>query len=111
MNKDLAHEGVVAQPLSDIYTNCHSCHPTDYIERADQLAATLNVTPDSCATPSTVAFHSASSGSHTGSTTILLNSTGGVSTWKSFLLITGMLASLAIFFLGLGYLNNHRFKS
>ena len=26
MNKDLAHENLMANPLSDIYTDCHSCH-------------------------------------------------------------------------------------
>jgi hypothetical protein len=40
-----------------------------------------------------------------------MNSAAGVSTWKNFLLITGMLASLAIFLLGVSWLNNHRIKS
>ena len=30
MDKDLAHEGMVANPLEDIYTNCYHCHPDDY---------------------------------------------------------------------------------
>lgn len=30
MDKDLAHEGPVANPISDIYTNCHGCYPDDY---------------------------------------------------------------------------------
>ena len=111
MDKSLAHEGLVAQPLSDIYTDCHSCHPADYIARSDKLAATLHVTPESCATPTAVAVYEGSGGLHTGSTSMSLNSTAGVSAWKTFLLITGMLASLAIFLLGLSWLNNHRVKS
>jgi hypothetical protein len=50
VDKDLAHEGLVAHPLEDIYTDCHSCHP-DYDERAAQFAPILGVTPNSCATP------------------------------------------------------------
>ena len=67
MDKSLAHAGMVAQPLSDIYTDCHSCHPADYQARSNQLAATLNVTPESCATPTAVAVYAGSGGSHTGS--------------------------------------------
>jgi hypothetical protein len=111
MDKSLAHDGMVAQPLSDIYTDCHSCHPTDYQARSNQLAATLNVTPESCATPTAVAVYAGSGGSQTGNISMSLNTTTGVSTWKSFLLITGILASLAIFLLGLSWLNNHRVKS
>lgn len=111
MDKSLAHEGMVAQPLSDIYTNCHSCHPTDYQARSNQLAATLNITPESCATPTAVAVYIGSSGSHTGSSSMSINSSAGVSIWKTFLLITGMLAIMAIFLLGLSWLNNHGFKS
>jgi hypothetical protein len=110
-DKSLAHAGMVAQPLSDIYTDCHSCHPADYQARSNQLAATLNVTPESCATPTAVAVYAGSGGSHPGSASMSINSTAGVSTWKTFLLITGMLASLAIFLLGVSWLNNHRIKS
>ncbi len=46
-----AHLTLVAQPLSDIYTDCHSCHPDDYVTRADRFGAQLSVTPGSCATP------------------------------------------------------------
>ena len=108
MNKSLAHAGMVAQPLSDIYTDCHSCHPGDYQARSNQLAATLNVTPQSCATPTAVAFFAGSGGSHPGSVSLSINNTTGVSAGKTFLLITGMLASLAIFLLIVSWLNNHR---
>lgn len=70
MDKNLAHDGIVAQPLNDIYTNCHSCHPADYIALSDQLAATLNVTPDSGATPTAIIVYVESGGSHSGGMTL-----------------------------------------
>ena len=51
MDKDLAHQGIIANPLTDIYTNCHSCHPDDYQAKADIFAAELGITPGSIATP------------------------------------------------------------
>jgi hypothetical protein len=54
MDASLAHEGVIANPLEDIYTNCHACHPDDYQERAMIFAQTLGITPESRATPTTV---------------------------------------------------------
>jgi hypothetical protein len=54
MDKDTAHQDMVADPLSDIYTDCHSCHPDDYQAKADLLAAELQITPSSIATPSPV---------------------------------------------------------
>jgi hypothetical protein len=54
MDKNLAHQGMVANPLSDIYTDCHSCHPDDYQAKADIFAAELDITPGSIATPTPV---------------------------------------------------------
>jgi hypothetical protein len=71
------------------------------------LEATLQVTPESYETQITIAVYEDSGGSHTGITTISLCSTGDVSAWKSFFVITGMLSSLAIFLFGLSWLNNH----
>ena len=51
MDKTLAHESLVANPLDDIYTSCHSCHPDDYATRAAPFAVVLAVTPGSIATP------------------------------------------------------------
>jgi hypothetical protein len=51
MDKDLAHQGMVSNPLSDIYTDCHSCHPDDYLERAEVFAGELGITPGSIPTP------------------------------------------------------------
>jgi hypothetical protein len=54
MDEDQAHLGVVANPLSDIYTNCHSCHPDDYLAKAEIFAADLNIAPESIPTPTLV---------------------------------------------------------
>lgn len=42
-DKTAAHTGMVA-PLSDIVTNCMSCHPNDYAAQAQIYATTLGVT-------------------------------------------------------------------
>src|SRR4030042_2999110 len=51
MDEDLAHQDMIANPLSDIYTNCHSCHPDDYQVRAEIFATELGITPGSIPTP------------------------------------------------------------
>ena len=51
MDKDLAHQDMIANPLSDIYTNCHSCHPADYQSQAVVFAGELGITPSSIPTP------------------------------------------------------------
>ena len=55
-DKDLSHQDMNANPLSDIYTNCHSCHPDDYLARAQVFAAELDLQPYSAATPTPVAM-------------------------------------------------------
>ena len=47
----VAHLGMTAHPLSDMYTDCHSCHPDDYGMRARRFASILGVTTGSSATP------------------------------------------------------------
>lgn len=54
MDKDLAHEEMITNPLSDIYTNCHSCHPDDYQARAETFSIELGITPNSIVTPTPV---------------------------------------------------------
>ena len=54
MDTEIAHQGLVAGPLSDIYTNCHSCHPDDYQPRAQIFAAELGITPSSSPTSTPV---------------------------------------------------------
>ena len=53
-DKDLAHQDMIANPLSDIYTNCHSFHPDDYQVRAEVFAIELGITPSSFPTPTPV---------------------------------------------------------
>ena len=55
LDKELAHQGMVANPLEDIYTNCFHCHPADYQARADRFALALGITPSSRPTPTSVA--------------------------------------------------------
>jgi hypothetical protein len=50
----LAHQGMTAAPLSDVYTDCHSCHPDDYTVRAQRFASSLGRTVGSCATPTPI---------------------------------------------------------
>jgi hypothetical protein len=52
--KDIAHVGIFSNPLEDVYTNCHACHPDDYWRRAEVFAAELRITPASRATPTPV---------------------------------------------------------
>lgn len=54
-DKDLAHEGIIAQPLQDVYSDCACCHPEDYYQRAEQFAAALDITPGCSLTPTAVA--------------------------------------------------------
>ena len=51
MDKSQAHEGLIANPLEDIYTNCYHCHPYDYQARAEKFSLALGVTPGSRPTP------------------------------------------------------------
>ena len=55
MDKELAHDGIVANPLEDIYTNCYHCHPDDYQARAGRFALALGISPDSRPTPTRAA--------------------------------------------------------
>jgi hypothetical protein len=56
MDEGIAHQGIVTNPLDDIYTGCHSCHPDDYQTRAEGFAAELGITPGSnpTSTPASV---------------------------------------------------------
>jgi hypothetical protein len=106
MNKDLAHEGLTSNPLSDIYTDCHSCHP-DYDARAQIFASTLSVTPGSCATPTPVPGTGAAGQPQSGG---INNPTNLVSTTPSsqpFLIIGAMLSLLVFFVFGLVLMQRH----
>jgi hypothetical protein len=108
MDKDLAHESLVAQPLTDIYTNCHSCHPSDYIARSSQMAATLNVTPDSCSTPTPVGAIGMA-GEPPAGNIVNPNNLAGHSSQQlpSLVLIVGSLSLLAFLFISLRWLGKH----
>jgi hypothetical protein len=51
LDKDLAHVGLVVQPLLDPYTDCYACHPSDYQARAERFASSLGIQPASYAPP------------------------------------------------------------
>jgi hypothetical protein len=53
-DEEIAHEGLIVQPLEDIYTSCRGCHPDDYVVLANQLAASIGVIPGSLPTPTPV---------------------------------------------------------
>ncbi len=109
MDKNLAHQGMLAQPLSDIYTDCHSCHP-DYVERAVPYAATLQITPSSCATPTPVAVSNVSSRLPPNGIVMPSDLVSAASPLQLFTLIAGGLAVVALFFFGLGWLERHHMK-
>jgi hypothetical protein len=102
----LAHEGLFANPLSDIYTDCHQCHPENYQTVASGYAATLNVTPGSCATPTPApsgVYSGWSGGGH-----LTLPSTHAATAWmQSIAWIAGSVVLLAAFFFGLHWLDRH----
>ena len=108
MDKVAAHTGLVAQPLTDIFTNCYSCHPADYVARADQMAASLHVSPGSCATPTSIAVLGESGGPDAGRGVTSPGHSEPIPFWKAIAIIGSGLAGLTLFFLGLGWLNSHR---
>jgi hypothetical protein len=104
MNKDLAHESLTANPLSDIYTDCHSCHP-DYDARAQIFATTLGVTPGSCATPTPVPVSNISGVPPSGGINIPTNLVRTTSSSQPFLVVGAMLSILALFVFGLVWMD------
>jgi hypothetical protein len=106
MDTELAHEGLMAQPLADIYTDCHSCHP-DYEDRAAQFAPTLQITPGSCATPTPVAVGNIPGGPPPGNIAMPSDLATMASLPAAFLVILGEVAALSLFLLALGWLARH----
>ena len=107
IDEAMAHADMVPQPLSDIYTDCHSCHPLDYTEKSKQLAASLKVTPGSCATPTPVPVSDAFGGPPAGINPISVRPLGKIPAANYFALILGVLAGLVLFMLGLTWLDKH----
>jgi hypothetical protein len=108
MNKGLAHESLTANPLNDIYTDCHSCHPYDYIGRAELFTTTLGDTPGSCATPTPVPVSNISSEPPYGGFYTPTNLVSTTQSLQPFLVISAMLAILAFFMLGLVWMDRHQ---
>jgi hypothetical protein len=106
--KDPAHEGLIANPLSDVYTGCHQCHPKDYQTVASGYAVKLDITPGSCATPTAVPVGNLPGGFSGGN--LVLPSTAHATTAaaQSIGWIAASLAVLVLFFGGLGWLEKHR---
>jgi hypothetical protein len=110
LDKDLAHEGLTAHPLNDIYTDCHSCHP-DYDVRAQIFASTLGITPGSCATPTPIPIGNTSGEPPSGVGNIPTNPASTTSSSQAFLIIAAMLSILILFLIGLGWLEQHQVRS
>lgn len=95
-DKDLAHVGMTVHPLQDIYTDCHSCHPEDYSERAERFAVALGVLPGRAPTPTVVAVATVESYS------IVILPPASAATapfaWPVAILVAGI---LGLFFIGL----------
>jgi hypothetical protein len=105
-DKDLAHEGLTAHPLDDIYTDCHSCHP-DYDERAAYFAPTLGVTPGSCATPTPVPVGNIPGEPPSSNINIPNHMMNTTPPQGPFVVIGAMLGILTLFLLGIGWLERH----
>jgi hypothetical protein len=111
MNKDLAHESLTANPLNDIYTDCHSCHPGDYDARAGIFASTLVIKTGSCATPTSIPVSKSSGELPSGGIYMPDDVIGTTSSPQSFLVIGTMPLILTLFLFGLGWLERHHVKS
>jgi hypothetical protein len=111
MNKELAHEGLTANPLSDIYTDCHSCHPYDYVGRADLFATTLGVIPGSCATPTPMSVSITSGEPPSGGINIPTNLGSTGSSLQGILIIGGMLSALALFLIAVIWMERHHINT
>jgi hypothetical protein len=109
MDITLAHQGMTAHPLSDIYTDCHSCHPKDYDQRAQLFAPTLGVTPGSCATPTAIAAGGVAGEPPAGNLVVPYTSEdGSVQAGPPLLIISGGLLFLVFFCLSLRWLSIHQ---
>jgi hypothetical protein len=111
MDKDLAHAGLIVQPLSDIYNNCHSCHPSDYFEKSSQFASVLDVTPGNCITPTPAAIGNSYDKMPPGSGAVPSNLAEPGVHQQPFLWITGFLVTLVLFLAGLSWLSKNHLKS
>jgi hypothetical protein len=103
MDENLAHQDLVVNPLSDIYTNCHSCHPDDYMTRATVFAAELGITPSSIPTPTTFPARKVVA----SPLVVLPSPAASISSDFPITLVLGGLAFLIVFLFGLTALIMH----
>ncbi len=106
-DKELAHEDLTANPLNDIYTDCHSCHPIDYVTRASIFAPTLGVTPGSCATPTPFSVGNTFGVPPSRGFNIPINLVSTTHSSQPFLIAGAMMSILALFVYGLILLERH----
>jgi hypothetical protein len=106
IDKGLSHEGLTVNPLSDIYTDCHSCHP-DYDARAQIFASILGVTPASCATPTPFQAINSSIKPPSGGLYIPADLASTSQSSQLFLVIGAMLSILALCVFGLVLVQRH----
>jgi hypothetical protein len=106
MNKELAHDTLTANPLSDIYTDCHSCHP-DYDARAQIFASILGITPGSCTTPTPFPAIQPFSGPQSGGINIPTSLFSTTSSLGTFLVIGSMFSIMVLFVFGLVLLERY----
>ena len=109
MDKNLAHISMTVQPLSDVYTSCHSCHP-DIAILAAPYAVALQITPSSKATPTAVPVGQFSNGLPPNAIVMPSNLMGAVPPIQPFLLITAGLMLLILFCVGICWMDRHRAK-
>jgi len=102
-DKDLAHEGLMAHPLDDIYTDCHSCHP-DYDARAARFAPMLGITPGGCATPTPTPVGNIPGEPPSGNVNISNDLGATTSSSQSFWIISIGFLILSLFLFGVGWL-------
>jgi hypothetical protein len=102
MDKNLAHQGLIADPLIDTYTDCHSCHPDDYQARAERFAIVLNITPGSSPTATPIPL-----GPVADYPIVVLSPSSVASSGLPWPLGLGGLGAAALFLIGLGLLINH----
>ena len=110
MDKDAAHLGMVAKPLSDVYTDCHSCHPDDYQARAGEFAATLQVTPGSCVTPTAVVAANMGGRPPAVNAAMPIQTAGLAASAPPYALMAVVLLAFILFCAGLRWLDAHRLE-
>lgn len=106
-DKDIAHVSLVANPLSDVYSGCHQCHPNDYLTIAEGYALKLGITPEACVTPTPVPQGVMPVNFIGSDLNIPPAGAGGPSLGVSIAWIAGAVLLLTFFISGLRWLSRH----